>query len=125
MWIAIKYHSFPFVFTKYPCSSRLRVFFFKDPFLLQQPLLIIATIPYGLTAVSVLWSGYGAFPGTDRKLEMIEASIASTFSAFKNAVLTSDFEVIAPLTERLLTLIKNRNRQPGAMKQGPGRSLRG
>lgn len=64
-------------------------------------------------------------PGTDHKLEMIEASIASTFSAFKNAVLTSDFEVIAPLTERLLTLIKNRNRQPGAMKQGPGRSLRG
>lgn len=48
-------------------------------------------------------------PGTNNKLEMIEASIGTTFSAFKNAVLTSNFEVIAPLTDRLLTLIKNRN----------------
>jgi len=55
-------------------------------------------------------------PGTDNTLEIIEASIASTFSAFKNAVLTSNFEVIDPLTDRLLTLIKNRNRQLEAMK---------
>ncbi len=55
-------------------------------------------------------------PGTCNTLEMIEASIASTFSAFKNAVLTSNFEVIDPLTDRLLTLIKNRNRQLEAMK---------
>jgi len=30
--------------------------------------------------------------------------------------LTSNFEVIDPLTDRLLTLIKNRNRQLEAMK---------
>ncbi|HPX93257.1 MAG TPA: hypothetical protein PK646_02360 [Bacillota bacterium] len=49
-------------------------------------------------------------PGTDRQLQMIEASIASTFAAFQHAVQTSNQEIIDLLEDRLLTLIKNRNR---------------
>lgn len=50
-------------------------------------------------------------PKTSPELDQIDASIASAFSAFQHAILTSNSEMTGPLSDRLLILIKNRDRQ--------------
>lgn len=56
-------------------------------------------------------------PMSGKELEEIEGSIASTFTAFEHAVLNSDLDTLGILSERLLTLIGNRNRLCKASKR--------